>query len=42
MLFICDYYSMNVKITLDHTLYGAKEMPVYEKIYLGNIKDNLC
>lgn len=40
MLFICDYYSMNVVITLEHTFYGAKEL-VYEKIYFENIRDNL-
>lgn len=31
MLFICDYHSMNVGITLWHTCYGAKEMTVQEK-----------
>lgn len=41
MLFICDYYSMKLKIILDHTFYGVKEMMVYKKIYLENIKDNL-
>lgn len=38
MLFICDYCSMNLEIILDHTFHGVKEMLVYERIYLDNIK----
>lgn len=41
MLFIGDYYSMNVEITLEHRFLGAKEIPVQEKIYLESLKDNL-
>lgn len=31
MLFICDYYSVNVEITLEHRILGAKEMTVQKK-----------